>query len=256
VTNALVLFNVMFAIQTLLDALYLWGGVELPDGMTYATYAHRGAYPLVVTAILAGAFVIVATSRLRPGKIMRGLIYLWVGQNVLLLVSSVLRLELYVSVYSLTHLRVAAFIWMGLLVVGFGLIIARMVFEKGNPWLVTWNGASAGVVLYVCCFVNFADVIARYNISYSFPVFRDGRLRDNAYICGLGPHALPAILDNGLFKGTPPCEKNSYEGLPVLVYRAPETWRGWGFRDWRLGHYLAARRQAQMLGWKYGSDGG
>ena len=36
------------------------GRVRLPDGMSHAEYAHRGAYPLIATAILAGAFVLVA----------------------------------------------------------------------------------------------------------------------------------------------------------------------------------------------------
>lgn len=51
--RALVVFNAIFAVQTLLDAAYLWGGVALPDGLSYAAYAHRGAYPLIVTALLA-----------------------------------------------------------------------------------------------------------------------------------------------------------------------------------------------------------
>ena len=53
------MFNALFAVQTVLDLTYLWGGVALPDGMTYATYAHRGAYPLIVTALLAAGFVLV-----------------------------------------------------------------------------------------------------------------------------------------------------------------------------------------------------
>jgi hypothetical protein len=60
----LILFNAMFLIQTCLDMLYLWGSATLPDGLTYADYAHRGAYPLIVTALLAGWFAIVAT---KPG---------------------------------------------------------------------------------------------------------------------------------------------------------------------------------------------
>ena len=52
-------------VQTVLDAAYLWGGVALPDGMTYASYAHRGAYPLIVTALLAAGFVLAA---MRPGS--------------------------------------------------------------------------------------------------------------------------------------------------------------------------------------------
>ena len=60
ILRSLIVFNLMFAVQTVLDAAYLWGGVALPDGMTYASYAHRGAYPLIVTALLAAGFVLAA----------------------------------------------------------------------------------------------------------------------------------------------------------------------------------------------------
>jgi hypothetical protein len=60
ILRSLVLFNLLFAVQTILDLIYLRGGVALPDGMTYATYAHRGAYPLMLTALLAAGFVLVA----------------------------------------------------------------------------------------------------------------------------------------------------------------------------------------------------
>jgi uncharacterized protein DUF4153 len=79
--------------------------------MTYAAYARRGAYPLIITALLAAGFVLAA---LRPGgagersPIIRKLVYLWVAQNVLLVISSILRLEVYVAAYSLTLLRAAA----------------------------------------------------------------------------------------------------------------------------------------------------
>ena len=36
-----------------MDAAWLWGLAPLPEGLTLASYAHRGAYPLVVTALLA-----------------------------------------------------------------------------------------------------------------------------------------------------------------------------------------------------------
>jgi len=54
--RALLLFNAIFAVQTVMDAIYLWGGVALPDGVTYASYAHRGAYALIATALLAALF--------------------------------------------------------------------------------------------------------------------------------------------------------------------------------------------------------
>lgn len=42
ILRCLVLFNLLFALQSTLDILFLWGGVALPAGVTYAAYAHRG----------------------------------------------------------------------------------------------------------------------------------------------------------------------------------------------------------------------
>jgi Domain of unknown function (DUF4173) len=64
ILRSLVLFNLLFAVQTILDAIYLWGNVALPADISYASYAHRGAYPLIVTALLAAGFVLAA---MRPG---------------------------------------------------------------------------------------------------------------------------------------------------------------------------------------------
>ena len=95
--------------------VYLWGNATLPADISYASYAHHGAYPLIVTALLAAGFVLAA---MKPGgpaeqsRVIRPLVYLWVAQNVLLVASSILRLDLYVQIYLLTYWRVAAFIWM------------------------------------------------------------------------------------------------------------------------------------------------
>ena len=43
ILRSLIVFNALFAVQTALDLTYLWGGADLPDGMTHAQYAQRGA---------------------------------------------------------------------------------------------------------------------------------------------------------------------------------------------------------------------
>jgi len=170
ILRSLILFNLLFAAQSILDGIYLWGHVALPANMTYAAYAHRGAYPLIATALLAAAFVLVA---IRPGgpaeksKIIRPLVYLWVGQNVLLVASSILRLDLYVDIYMLTYWRIAAFIWMGLVALGLVLIVARIALNRSNRWLVGANLIALTVVLYGSALVNFDAVIADYNVNHS-----------------------------------------------------------------------------------------
>jgi hypothetical protein len=245
ILRSLIVFNALFAVQTVLDAAYLWGGVALPDGLTYAAYAHRGAYPLVVTALLAAAFVLAA---LRSGSetsrdpLIRRLVYLWVGQNVVLVISSMLRLDLYVGVYALTYLRVAAFVWMALVAVGLALIIVRIAMAKSGEWLLSANLLTLSATLYACCYINFAALIANYNVDHSLEMTGKGVPLDAWYVRSLGPGAYPALdrfLDH---QG-----RTTPAGDPVLselaeARRADEgwyrtvqrNWRAWSFRGWRL----------------------
>ncbi|MGG6546056.1 UNVERIFIED_CONTAM: DUF4173 domain-containing protein, partial [Prevotella sp. 15_C9] len=112
---------------------------------------------------------------------------------MLLTISSVMRLRLYIETYSLTHLRVAAFIWMGLVTIGLVLIVARMVLERSIRWLLTANLAVLSAVLYGCCFVNFPSLIGRYNVMHSREISHQGTSLDVSYLIDLGPQALPAI---------------------------------------------------------------
>jgi Domain of unknown function (DUF4173) len=244
ILRSLLLFNVLFAVQTALDLIYLWGGVALPDGLTYAAYAHRGAYPLIATAVLAAGFVLAA---MRPGgpaermPVIRTLVFLWVAQNVMLVVSSMLRLDLYVQIYSLTWWRVAAFIWMLLVAAGLVLIVARIALDRSNTWLVRMNLATLALLACICAFINFPYVIASYNVDHSKEVFSSGQTLDFNYLVGLGPQALPAI-DRYLA-----IRPNVYDSMTMKGQRDRlvkshlaelDSWRAWSFRGHRLRNYL------------------
>jgi ABC-type transport system involved in multi-copper enzyme maturation permease subunit len=194
--RSLILFNALFALQTVLDLTYLWGGASLPNGMSHAEYAHRGAYPLIATALLAAASVLVA---MRPGgpaensRLIRPLVLAWIAQNVLLVISSIFRLDLYVAAYSLTYLRLAALIWMVLVAIGLVLILIQIIRKKSNSWLLAANAISLALVLYACCFLNAPWLIATYNIEHSREISGTGPKLDLWYLVSLGPQAEPAL---------------------------------------------------------------
>ena len=237
ILRSLIVFNTLFALQTVLDALYLWGGVALPQGMTHAEYAHRGAYPLIVTALLAAGFVILA---LRPGSegerspLIRGLVYLWIAQNIWLVISSILRLDLYVEAYALTYWRVAAFIWMMLVAIGLALILMRIVLGRSNAWLIGANLASLALVLYICAFPNFAGIIATYNVAHCAEMGGGGPALDRDYLYSLGAQAIPAADE---FVATAPSAARNR--LATEHLSKMQDWRAWNYLDWRLGQYLA-----------------
>ena len=244
IVNALLLFNALFAAQTLLDIAYLWGGLALPSGMTYASYAHRGAYPLLATALIAAAFAMIAA---RPGgpvettPIIRPLTLAFVAQNVLLVVSSILRLDLYVAAYSLTTLRAAAFIWMGLVALGLALMIYQLLREKPLSWLIDMNALALVVTLYLTGFVNFPHVVASYNVAHSREIAGAGPLFDADYAALLGPNAIPAV-DEFLRRHPEGATAERLRCLRRFMLRSmpAEDWRVWSVRAWRLRRYLAS----------------
>jgi hypothetical protein len=231
IANALGLFNLIFAVQTTLDLTYLWGGAVLPNGMTHATYAHRGAYPLVATALLAGIFALISRPYTNGRPVLRALLMIWIGQNVLLVLSALYRLDLYVGEFGWTYLRVRAAIWMGMVAVGLALTVWQVWRGKSNLWLLHRNCVMLGCVLYLSAFVNFADVIARQNLGRADTWVA----MDADYLCRLGPNAAAAITDYDRKIGSTLCQ-------PVDGFERPNIigWRDWGFRKWRVLRAISA----------------
>jgi hypothetical protein len=241
IIRCLVLFNLLFALQTGLDLYYLWGGGELPKGLTYAQYAHRGAYPLLVAAILAALFVLAAfraDPRESSMRVARRLVYIWLMQNLFLVVSAAWRLRLYIDAYTLTRWRVAAVIWMLLVFCGILWILVRIITGRSNLWLVNVNTATALLVLYVCCFLNFDGWIAHFNVIHCREVRGSGPKIDLAYLESLGPDTLPALRQlAGKTRGarTALAVHQTIERLRTDLQADLASWRGWTWRRQRLG---------------------
>jgi hypothetical protein len=239
IVRCLLVFNAVFALQNFLDVRYLWfNGGELPPGMTYHEYAHRGSYPLVAAALLAAAFVLVtfraggAAERARPA---RRLVYLWLAQTALLTVSAAFRLGMYVEAYALTRLRLAAGIWMLLIVMGLVWIIWRIVARRSNGWLLRVNILTAAVVLYACAVFNFDGVIARFNIRHADVATGDGL--DLEYFRVLGKDSLP-VLEPIVGRVQDPQRRKEVQqlidNLRAQLREETSDWRGWTFRRHRI----------------------
>jgi len=217
---------VLFLLQTGTDALFLWSDLALPDGMSYAAYAHRGAYPLVATALLAGLFALISRPFTDGNTALRAALLIWLFQNVVLVISSIYRLDLYVEVYGLTHLRIAAALWMGVVAAGLTLTLWQVWYGLAGGWLLTRTAILGAVVFYMTAFVSFDRAIAHYNLTHDAPL-------DWYYVCGLGPSALPVIHGFEINNGQIVCEGGH---RPVL--EEIKDWREWGFRHWRVRRTL------------------
>ncbi|WP_168797744.1 DUF4153 domain-containing protein [Aliishimia ponticola] len=229
IARSLILFNGLFALQNTLDVAVLAAGIGLPDGMSYAEYAHRGAYPLVILALLSGGFALLARPFITAAPFLRYLLLIWVAQTVWLTCSSLLRLDLYVETYGLTRMRMAAAIWMGLVAAGLALTLWQILRGQSNLWLLQRSAALGAGVVWLCCFVSFDRAIAHYNLTHD--VQQDWR-----YLCRLGDGArLPVLVHTGRSLADT-CGLHHPLAGPIS---APADWREWGFRNARLRRSLA-----------------
>ena len=243
ILRSLILFNLLFAMQTALDLVYLWGNAGLPDGISYGDYAHRGAYPLIITALLAAGFVLAA---MRPGRTggevgRHPAAGLSLGRTERdagrVLDAPALSLRGDLSADRLADCRP------GLDAAGRD----RPVADRG-PYHSETVERLAGpnepdrlaATLYLCGLINFDAMIADYNVTHSQESSGKGVNLDINYLYSLGPQALPALDRALLLPGTsyPVCGRNRLLGIQAADMT---SWRSWGFRSWRLQRYLDAQ---------------
>lgn len=229
VLRSLLLFNVMFAAQTVSDVAVLAGGA-LPDGISLAAYAHRGAYPLLATALLAGVFTLIAKPFCAQNPLVRSLLLIWIVQTLALVLGSVVRLDTYVDVYGLTRLRLAAFVWMGLVAAGLCVTWVQVRDDRSVSWMLSRVGALGACVVYLCALISFDRIIATHNLTHHVQI-------DTAYLCQLGEAATPAITRHSGLTRAAFCPGMSARNTRIFY---PDDVREWGFRNWRVRRSLAS----------------
>lgn len=239
---SLLAFNALFALQNALDIAFLWSGAPLPAGVTLAEYAHRGAYTLIATALLAGAFVLIAFAPGSPAArsaAIRRLVVVWVAQNVLLVASSMLRLLDYIGAYSLTELRISALAWMVLVAIGLVLVAMRLTEGRTTAWLINANAAAATIVLLLASVVDLGAVAASWNVRHA----QRGDELDLCYLNELNASALLPLIELERRAGGPVLRDRArhlrIEAMTSLVGEQAD-WHSW---TWRNARRLAAARR-------------
>jgi hypothetical protein len=96
--------------------------------------------------------------------------------------------------------------------------------------------------LYICSLVNFAALIADYNVTHSREVSGKGIQVDMNYLSHLGPQALPAIDRILRLRGADPNLVSRRNCLVEQQRQDVASWRAWGFRSWRLQRTLDAQQ--------------
>jgi hypothetical protein len=190
----LVVLNLLFGAANVADAIFLWGGLNLPSGVTYSEYVHNGVDTLTATVLLSAVVltgIFQQQLKVASRRELKALGLIWVAQNLFVLVSVVLRLMRYIEAYDMSVKRLGVIVFLLLVAAGFGLLAIKIVREKSLPWLVGRCAVAVFGTLYITMFLNLSGWCADYNVAQ----WEKNRTRslDGIYLRELGPAAWPAL---------------------------------------------------------------
>lgn len=199
-TTVLVIVDALFAVFVALQVTYLFGGRDTmaAASLTYAEYARRGFFELVMVAFLAGALAVgldVAVGRRGRGQLAAevGLLAL----TAVVLASALLRLRLYQDAFGWTELRYLVLVAILALAAGLVALGALLVTRRAR-WTLHVLGIGALVVLAAVNVAGPQGFVAARNLERALnpelvpPGGRTGL--DAEYLWELGDEAIPAIV--------------------------------------------------------------
>lgn len=195
ITTSLGAVIVLFAVFVTLQLRWLFGGagvVLATTGLTVAEYARRGFFELVAVAALVLPLILGARALIEDKDVIRRHRHLSLVLIVLLgaiMVSAMLRMQLYVSHFGLTTDRLyasAVMVWLAMV----ALAMARTVFRGWARPFAAMAMLSGFATLLALNVVNPEQLVARVNIGRESA---EGGV-DFAYLARLHGDAMPTVV--------------------------------------------------------------
>jgi len=190
----LVLINIIYTIFSAIQFTYLFGGSSfvLPSSYTYAEYARKGFFELVVVSIINFGILILGKTFVKKDNkriftTIRILLNLFVIFTLILLASAFYRMLVYEQAYGFTYLRIFVQTFMIML---FFLSIANIIYIWRPNFPVIKSYFIISLTIYIM--MNFANVdviIAENNIDR---YFESGQI-DIYYLKELSYDAIPGM---------------------------------------------------------------
>lgn len=165
--NTLLTVIVLFAVYLVFEFQTLWGQV-FPEGFYYSGYAHEGAAWLTVALALATAILsLIFRGRIlgdpRQGRLRR-LAWIWSLENMLLAVAVYHRLYIYIGFNGMTRMRTVGIFGMTCVVVGFVLVIWKIVRNRDFVWLMRRHLWALALTVYLFALTPVDFLAHSYNV--------------------------------------------------------------------------------------------
>lgn len=192
----LIALNLLFLLSTVTDVVFLWFSRELPDGVSHSRYLHSGVYALILTTLLSALILGILTQHtetVRRHRVVSGLAWVWMLQNLILISGVFLRLWIYVDAYGYTPKRIYVSLFLLLVTAGYSSLGWATLKGKDFKWLV---GVNLILVFGYFSVIQFIDV-RRIVVELNIPLYHANEIDfpEELHLRQIGSHKVSYLMD-------------------------------------------------------------
>ena len=166
---SLILLNILLLFINIIDVKYVWLGFTFSKDANIAAYVHEGAGLLILSIILAMLLLLLFfrgnLNFYKRNKWLRYGAYLWIFQNLFLVVSVFIRDYYYISHYGLAYKRIGLLFFLAMVLTGLFTVFLKIHFTKTTYYLLRINAWVGILLLVFATAVHWDETIAGYNLA-------------------------------------------------------------------------------------------
>lgn len=195
------MLSVVYLMFSMVQILYLFiGKMKLPEGYAYSAYARQGFFQLLAVCIINLILVLVCLSFFKDNIILKIILTVISGCTFIMILSSTLRMVMYIEEYDLTFLRI--FVLWALAVI-FLLMTGVTIYINFQRFPLFFYSVVITTVFYIGLSFAHPDYwIARYNLIPEYmdylelyDIYDAGIYYCPRYLSTLSADAAPILLD-------------------------------------------------------------
>lgn len=225
------MLSVLYLVFSMIQILYLFiGNLKLPEGYTYSSYARQGFFQLLAVCLINLILVLFFISRFKDNKILKMILTVISGCTFIMILSSALRMFMYIARYNLTFLRI--FVLWALIVI-FLLMLGVTIYIYYQKFPLFFYSVAITTVFYIGLSFSHPDYwIAKYNLTPSHISYLDEYdiYDSQRYLTRLSLDAAPVLLDK---------EENRF------LWN--KSWNEIKEEDWIYSYYQKVNTKAEQM---------
>ncbi len=158
------IIGLVYILFCAIQLLYLFGGkMALPEGYTYAEYAHEGFYQLLAVCVLNIVMVSVCQAFFKNSKVLKALLTIIAACTYIMIASSAYRMIMYIRVYHLTFLRLFVLWFLAILCFWLSFLIISMYARKFPVFKACMVAITLGFIAFIYSSPDYQ--IAKYDLQ-------------------------------------------------------------------------------------------